>query len=68
MKPLAPFDFHYSGPGAEYLDGYRPGGYHPVHLGDVYHERYKVLHKLGFGSYSTVWIARDLELEQTAQP
>lgn len=41
-------------------EGYRPGGYHPVHLGDTYENgRYKVLHKLGAGGYSTTWLARD---------
>lgn len=45
---------------AEPLHRYRPGGYHPVHLGDVLKDgRYKILHKLGFGGYSTVWVARD---------
>ena len=49
----------------ENLDHYRPGGYHPVHLGDLYsNERYQVVHKLGFGSYSTVWLARDLHLNR----
>lgn len=39
---------------------YRPGGYHPVHLGDTLSEdRYKILHKLGWGGYSTVWAAQD---------
>ncbi|OJD22386.1 LOW QUALITY PROTEIN: hypothetical protein ACJ73_06264 [Blastomyces percursus] len=32
---------------------YRPGGFHPVHLGEVYDRKYKVLRKLGFGRYST---------------
>jgi hypothetical protein len=39
---------------------YCSGGYHPVRLGDVYNDRYQVLRKLGFGLYSTVWLARDL--------
>ncbi|KAL6827999.1 kinase-like domain-containing protein [Trichoderma camerunense] len=45
---------------AEELAKYCPGGYHPVHLGDVLDKgRYKILDKLGFGSFSTVWLARD---------
>ena len=32
-----------------------------MYLGDIYHPRYKVIHKLGFGAYSTVWLARDLQ-------
>lgn len=39
---------------------YRPGGYHPVALGDSLKDgRYKIRHKLGFGKFSTVWVARD---------
>jgi len=45
---------------AEPLHRYHKGGYHPVHLGDYLSDgRYKVLHKLGWGGYSTVWAARD---------
>lgn len=45
----------------EWVEDYRPGGYHPVLLGDVFHDgQYKVIRKLGEGSYSTVWLARDL--------
>ena len=45
---------------AEPLHRYHKGGYHPVHLGDCLSDgRYKVLHKLGWGGYSTVWAARD---------
>ncbi|CAH0043565.1 unnamed protein product [Clonostachys solani] len=38
---------------------YRPGGFHPVHLGDVLDGRYHIFRKLGSGSQSTVWLARD---------
>jgi serine/threonine-protein kinase SRPK3 len=41
-------------------DEYRPGGFHPVYIGDVYAEKYKVLNKLGYGAYSTVWLVQDL--------
>lgn len=41
------------------LAGYCPGGFHPVSVGDVLAGQYKVLHKLGFGGPSTVWLARD---------
>ena len=47
--------------GVEDLESYRQGGYHPTHIGDLYSDqRYRIVHKLGFGSYSTVWLARDL--------
>jgi len=42
---------------------YKPGGYHPVSLGDVYNQRYKVLKKLGWGHFSTVWFCEDLYQE-----
>lgn len=42
-------------------DVYRIGGFHPVYIGDVYHNKYKVLNKIGYGLYSTVWLARDLQ-------
>jgi len=62
MEPLTPHDFYFLGiEGSEGAHGYLPGGYHPVHLGDIYCERYKVINKLGFGTYSTVWLARDLQ-------
>ncbi|KAK7578560.1 hypothetical protein V3481_014403 [Fusarium oxysporum f. sp. vasinfectum] len=45
---------------AEPMHRNRPGGYHPVALGDSLSDgRYKVLHKLGWGSYSTTWAAKD---------
>ncbi|KAF4996624.1 hypothetical protein FGRMN_4370 [Fusarium graminum] len=35
-------------------------GYHPLALGDILKNgRYKILHKLGWGSYSTTWAAKD---------
>ncbi len=36
------------------------GGYHPVHVGDVFNKRYEVLSKLGWGYFSTVWLCIDL--------
>ena len=44
--------------GEEDVAQYCPGGYHPVAVGDVYKGRYQVKWKLGFGLYSTVWLAR----------
>lgn len=55
-----------SGSGTECSDsdfegnaGYRRGGYHPVHVGEVYNSRYTVLKKLGWGHFSTVWLSLD---------
>ncbi|KAK1598925.1 kinase domain-containing protein [Colletotrichum navitas] len=46
----------------ERLDFYGPGGYHPIKIGERLRDRYIVVHKLGFGSYSTIWLARDEQL------
>ncbi len=41
---------------------YRPSGYHPTQVGDEYAGgRYTITGKLGWGEYSTVWLARDSE-------
>ncbi|KAI0545803.1 kinase-like domain-containing protein [Xylaria curta] len=45
--------------GLEKIYDYEPGGYHPVHLGDTLHDRYRVIHKLGSGGYSNVWLCCD---------
>ncbi|KPM41814.1 hypothetical protein AK830_g4752 [Neonectria ditissima] len=42
---------------------YRPGGFHPVYIGDVFNERYEVINKIGYGVYSTVWLVKDLKNE-----
>jgi serine/threonine protein kinase len=47
----------------EALQHYRPGGYHPVQIDDRLHTRYRIIHKLGHGTYSTAWLALD---EQTS--
>jgi serine/threonine protein kinase len=45
--------------GTEKLESYSVGGYHPIAIGDQFHDRYRVVHKLGHGTYSTTWLARD---------
>lgn len=69
-----PFHWYYYDSPIEDLERYRPGGYHPVKLGDCFSTlpttpstlssssmpRYRILHKLGFGSFATIWLARDL--------
>ncbi|KAK4131560.1 kinase-like protein, partial [Trichocladium antarcticum] len=50
-----------AGHSVEELRSYRPGGYHPVVLGDRLGPdgRYRVAHKLGYGGYATVWLCHD---------
>jgi hypothetical protein len=44
----------------EWVEVYRPGHFHPVHIGDVFKDgRFTVVRKLGYGSFSTVWLAFD---------
>jgi len=40
---------------------YCKGGYHPVKIGDLFHNRYHVIRKLGWGHFSTVWLCWDLK-------
>ena len=51
--------------GVKEREDYKPGGFHPVHLGDHIGEdnRYRVIHKLGNGGLATVWLCRDCEKE-----
>lgn len=56
----------------EDLTRYKRNGLHPIILGDILpkpgtcvgnregESRYRVLLKLGFGAFATVWLARDL--------
>ncbi|KAI8325020.1 kinase-like protein [Martensiomyces pterosporus] len=48
----------------EDIEDYCKGGYHPVKIGDQFkNKRYKVVRKLGWGHFSTVWLAYDREKE-----
>jgi serine/threonine-protein kinase SRPK3 len=41
-------------------EDYKKGGYHPVSIGDRFDNgRYVVVRKLGWGHFSTVWLALD---------
>lgn len=52
--------FHDSCTPTEWIEQYRPGKFHPIHLGDLLDEaRYRIIRKLGYGSFSTVWLAQD---------
>eukprot|EP00897_Mesotaenium_endlicherianum_P004741 jgi/Mesen1/4295/ME000022S03587 len=50
----------YSDSEDEGQDDYKKGGYHPVKVGDIFKGgRYRVEKKLGWGHFSTVWLAFD---------
>lgn len=51
--------FHENSTPCEWGESYRPSGLHPVQIGDVLNDRYEILCKLGYGSFSTVWLAAD---------
>jgi serine/threonine protein kinase len=54
-------------PGEELSVLYRPGGYHPVHIGDTFKDgAYEVVHKLGYGGFSTVWLVKDKKHDRYA--
>lgn len=44
----------------EMLPHYDTEQFYPVHIGDLFNDRYRVTGKLGFGAYSTSWLCRDL--------
>ncbi|XP_019944949.1 SRSF protein kinase 1a isoform X3 [Paralichthys olivaceus] len=43
---------------------YCKGGYHHVKVGDLYNGKYHVIRKLGWGHFSTVWLARDIQAKR----
>lgn len=64
-KPSATEEIEYHWiDGVERLDLYEAGGYHPVKIGDVLGQHYQVVDKLGYGGYSTIWLARDTRLSR----
>lgn len=40
----------------------KKGQYYPANIGYVLSTKYRIIGKLGFGTTSTVWLARDLEV------
>lgn len=55
---------HEHWPGNSYYDleplaWYQIGGFHPTYIGDYLGDRFRVVHKLGHGTSSTVWLCLD---------
>ncbi|KAH9207633.1 kinase-like domain-containing protein [Leptodontidium sp. 2 PMI_412] len=50
---------------SEPVERYSQGLYYPVCIGEVLEERYRIEHKLGWGGYSTVWMAHDVQLRKS---
>jgi hypothetical protein len=48
----------------ETLPGYKAEHFYPVHIGEVFQDRYSVISKIGYGAASTVWLCRDLRNEK----
>lgn len=44
----------------ERFEQFSQGRYYPANIGDVISSKYQITGKLGFGTTSTVWLARDL--------
>lgn len=54
---LADERFRETGDPCEWVELYRPGGLHPIILGDTLKNgQYRVIRKLSYGSFSTVWL------------
>lgn len=43
----------------ERLPFYRPEQFYPVHIGELLNSKYRVVGKLGYGAYSTVWLCHE---------
>lgn len=61
--PSVPFpdqDAEYETSESEDAEDYKKGGYHVVRIGETFKNgRYRVLQKLGWGHFSTVWLCLD---------
>ncbi|KAJ4293873.1 hypothetical protein N0V88_005387 [Collariella sp. IMI 366227] len=55
----ADFRFRTNGTACEWGESYHPGSYHYIRLGDSLHDRCRITRKLGYGCFSTVWLAAD---------
>ncbi|KAJ5320451.1 hypothetical protein N7508_000734 [Penicillium antarcticum] len=47
----------------ETITGYVAAHYYPTQIREIIPDRYQIVGKLGFGSCSTIWLARDMRLQ-----
>jgi len=48
----------------ESLEDFKTDGFHPTHIGEIIDSKYIILKKLGWGHFSTVWLAYKLSDKQ----
>ncbi|KAI0010244.1 hypothetical protein F4779DRAFT_616821 [Xylariaceae sp. FL0662B] len=48
----------------EDVQEYIQGGFHPVHIGDIFNDRFEAVAKLDRGRYTTVWLCLDYETKK----
>jgi hypothetical protein len=49
----------------ENIDQYKPSEFHPIHLRDkLCGKRHEIVQKLGADSYTTIWLAWDIQKQQ----
>lgn len=48
----------------EEMEDYRVEGYYPMKIGELMKTRYRVIRKMGFGHFSTVWLCSDNKTKQ----
>lgn len=53
---------------AQSLPRYHEKHYYPVKIGEVFKDQYRVIAKLGYGAYPTVWLAWDQRFANPTYP
>lgn len=46
------------------VPNYQPGVFYPANLGDILKGRFEILARIGWGTSSTVWLARETTWER----
>ena len=59
MSPACPQLFTQY-PGVEPIAYYHKGGFHPIHINIILQNHYRIVNKLGYGAYGTIWLVEDL--------